>query len=50
VTWVEAQNTAAVGDFVTALSKAQELKGNAADIVRSLGVTATESRDRTAGS
>jgi hypothetical protein len=50
VTWVEAQNAAAMGDFVTAVSKAQELKGNAADIVRSLGVTATESRDRTAGS
>lgn len=50
VTWVEAQNAAAMGDFVTAVGKAQELKVDAADIVRSLGVTATESRDRTAGS
>jgi hypothetical protein len=44
VTWVEAQNAAAMGDFVTAMSKAQELKGNAADIMKSLGMTQADTR------
>jgi hypothetical protein len=41
VTWVEAQNAAAMGDFTTAQSKAQAVKDKAAEVMKSLGMSSS---------
>jgi hypothetical protein len=38
--WTEASNAAASGDFTTAVGKAQAIKAQAADIMKSLGMSA----------
>jgi hypothetical protein len=37
--WSDASNSAAAGDFVTAVGKAQAMKAQAADIMKSLGMS-----------
>jgi hypothetical protein len=39
--WTDASNAAASGDFTTAVGKAQAIKAQAADILKSLGMSAS---------